>query len=160
MLRQSVALLAVIGIALSISAPFVAQAQQAPTEDARILAELYQAQKKAVISRAMVLTPEESAAFWPIYDELSTELNALNAELGVLIKDFAANFQFMSDSKAKELRDNWFRLEQARLDSLKRYADRFANILPQIKVTRLVQTLNRINLTERVQIAEQIPFIQ
>lgn len=160
MLRQSMGLLVLFGIALSFSAPAVAQAQQTRTEEVQIMAELYQAQKKAVISRAMALTAEESAAFWPVYNEFSAELNALNVELGVVIKDFAANFQVMSESKAKELRDNWFRLEQARLDLLKRYADHFATILPQVKATRLVQTLNRINLRERIQIAEQIPLIR
>ena len=64
--------------------------------------------KKAIITETMGFTEKESQAFWPIYNEFEHELSKLADKRISNIKDFAANYDSLSDKKADELLMNSF----------------------------------------------------
>ena len=155
-----------LGPGFSLGLAASATAQQMPAEaaigsaDAKIQHELYLAQKKATVSRALQLTDEEAALFWSIYGDYVQAEEALNARLGTVINEFASNYDYMTEAKAREIRERSFAIDRDRLTLLTTTAERAASVLPEYKVTRLVQVLNRINLTERVQLAERLPLVK
>ena len=77
--------------------------------------------KKAIITETMGFTEKESQAFWPIYNEFEHELSKLSDKRISNIKDFAANYDSLSDKKADELIKNSFSYLNDRLDLNKKY---------------------------------------
>ena len=59
--------------------------------------------KVALLTAAMSLSDTASNIFWPIYREYDVELTKLGDNTINNIKDYAANYQSMSDKKADEL---------------------------------------------------------
>ena len=66
------------------------------------------AEKKAIITEVMAFTDQQSEAFWPIYREFEFELDKLSDIRIANIKDFAANYDSLTDVKADQLINNSF----------------------------------------------------
>jgi len=81
--------------------------------------------KKAIITETMGFTEKESQAFWPIYNEFEYELDKLANKRIANIKDFAANYDSLSDKKADELLMNSFSYLEDRLSLNKKYYKKF-----------------------------------
>ena len=51
----------------------------------------------------MLLSAQDAAKFWPIYDNYDTQLTKLNDQRVENIKEYAQNYDDMTDAKADEL---------------------------------------------------------
>jgi hypothetical protein len=71
--------------------------------------------KKAIITETMQFTEQQSAAFWPVYNEFEHELDKLSSKRIANIKDFAANYDSLTDKKADELIKTSFSFQNDRL---------------------------------------------
>ncbi len=80
-----------------------------------------QSQKIAIITQVMNFTDEQSEVFWPIYNEFSNELLKLSDKRISNIKDFAANYDSLTDKKADQLINNAFDFQSDRLSLNKKY---------------------------------------
>ena len=152
-------------VLLALAVPVVAQ-EQKQSDAAYLDAYIEMArsdlktQKTALITQAIPMTEQESAAFWPLYRKYDLELNQLNDERLSLIKDYAASYQTMSDAKAKELADRMLAWEEKRVKMKKHYFDEFRKVLPAVKAARLLQIENHIGLLIDLQIASNVPLIE
>lgn len=163
-------------VLFALAAPVVAQ-EQKQSDAAYLDAYIEMArsdlktQKTALITQAIPLTEQESAAFWPLYRKYDLELNQLNDERLSLIKDYAASFQTMTDAKAKELTDRMLAWEEKRVKmkkqyfgsfvkAKKQYLGEFRKVLPAAKAARLLQLENRIGMLIDLQIAANVPLVE
>ena len=73
------------------------------------------ADKVKIITAAMHFTPQESAAFWPIYRKYQAELDNLNDERVQLIKSYAEKYDSLTDADAKAMSEKAFDLESRRV---------------------------------------------
>jgi hypothetical protein len=117
-------------------------------------------QKVAVITETMNFTEAESNAFWPVYREYDFEATKLADERLAIIKDYAANFENMTDAKAKELIDRSIKNQENRLKLRKKYFKEFLKVLPAIKAARFAQVDNQLNLLLDLQIASELPLVE
>ena len=117
-------------------------------------------QKVAVITETMNFTEAESNAFWPVYREYDFEATKLADERLSIIKDYAANFENMTDAKAKELIDRSIKNQENRLKLRKKYFKEFLKVLPAIKAARFAQVDNQISLLLDLQIAAEMPLVE
>jgi len=117
-------------------------------------------QKVAVITETMNFTEAESNAFWPVYREYDFEATKLADERLAIIKDYAANFENMTDAKAKELIDRSIKNQENRLKLRKKYFKEFLKVLPAIKAARFAQVDNQISLLLDLQIAAELPLVE
>jgi hypothetical protein len=60
-------------------------------------------QKAEIMGGVMVLSADDAAKFWPIYNEYGAELTKLNNQRVENIKEYARNYTQMTDEKADEL---------------------------------------------------------
>ena len=60
-------------------------------------------QKDEIMGAVMALNVDQSAKFWPIYEEYDAELTKLNNLRVANIQDYAGNYDQMTDAKADEL---------------------------------------------------------
>ncbi len=157
--------LLILVVLCALAAPVVAQ-EQKQSDAAYLDAYIEMArsdlktQKTAIITHAIPLTEQESAAFWPVYRKYDLALNQLNDQRVALIKDYAANYQTMTDAKAKELADRMLAWDEKRLKLKKQYFAQFNKVLPAAKAARLMQIENRIGLLIDLQIAANVPLVE
>jgi len=117
-------------------------------------------QKVAIITEVMQFTNEEGNAFWPVYREYEVELAKIGDTRIALIKDYAQNYETMTDEKAKELIQRALKLEERRTKLKKKYFRKFDKVLSSKTVAKFFQLENQINLLIDVQIASELPLIK
>ena len=115
-------------------------------------------EKVAIITEVMVFTEKESEAFWPIYREFDFELSKLADKRIANIKDFAANYDSLSDKKADELIKTSFSFQNDRLSLNEKYYKKFADVLTPIVAAKYMQLENQIQLILDLTIAANLPL--
>lgn len=116
-------------------------------------------QKVALVTEAMELTDAQSEVFWPIFRKYDAELAALNDQRIALIKDYAQNFDKMTDAKADELTKQVFSLLGKRLKLQEEYYQQFSKALNPVLAARFMQVERQINALVDLQIASELPLI-
>jgi len=117
-------------------------------------------QKVALVTEAMDLADAQSEVFWPIFRKYDAELASLNDQRIALIKDYAQNFDKMTDAKADELTKKVFSLLGKRLKLQEGYYLQFAEALGSIVAARFMQVERQINALVDLQIASELPLIK
>ncbi len=119
-----------------------------------------QSEKVMLMTVALELTEEEGAKFWPLYREYQTELSKIGDGRIQLIKDYAANYETMTEEKAKELAKTSFDLKDDQLSLLKKTHKKVSKEIGPIVATRFAQIENQLLLLINLQIASELPLIK
>ncbi len=135
-------------------------AQDKPADTMQILRQKIQADKKLLVAVNMGLTEKETKAFWPVYESYQKDLGLLNGRMLALIKDFAKNYQTMSDETAKKLVSEYLAIEGDRVTLKQSYLPKLRQALPEKKVARYLQIENKVEAVIRYELAEGIPLVK
>ena len=137
-----------------------AVAQDKPSADnMQILIEKVKADKKLLVSQNMQLNDAEAKAFWPIYEQYQSELFLIRGRTVLLIRNYTDAYDKMTNSKAKNLLNDYLEIETLRMKLVKAYIPKFQKILPDVKVVRYVQIENKVNAVLYYELAARIPLI-
>ena len=136
-------------------APVAAQADEIELTRAGI-----RDQRQTMVTQYMRLTPEESQRFWPLYRSYQAEMRTLGDKVVKLIKDYAANYERLSDRQAEKILDRSLKLDEEELKLKRKYLPRFRKILPPKKVTRYYQLENQLDAVVRYNLAGSIPLVE
>ncbi len=122
--------------------------------------EVIKVEKKAAIAEAMQFTDQESKLFWPLYNEYQNKMYLVQNKRIALIKDFANNYENLSNEKADDLVTKAFgeRLEALKLS--KKYYAKFKKILPAGKAARFMQLEDKIETLIDAKLAVEIPLLE
>jgi flagellar biosynthesis/type III secretory pathway protein FliH len=142
----------------AVAVPAVAQDQQADTM--QMVRDKIRADKKLLIAENLPLTEAEAKAFWPVYENYQKEMSALNDRMIKLIKEYANNYQTMSDQTAKRLMDEYLAIDAARLKIRQAYVPRFRKVLREKQVARYYQLENKVQATVNYELAAEIPLVK
>jgi len=137
-----------LAVALFIAAvPTIAPAQDTGlAADEQILLKQVNTDKKAVFAANLGLTEEESAKFWPIYDEYESKQKPLQDRFLANLNSFAAKYETLTDADAAAMLAEKMAIEKQR-DALRQaYTKKIAKVLPGRKALRYAQLETRINL--------------
>jgi hypothetical protein len=116
--------------------------------------------RKVIIINTMQFTEQQSEVFWPIYNEYAYELEKLAGQRISNIKDFAANYDSLTDKKADELINNSFNFLEDRLSLNKKYYKKFAEALTPMVAAKYMQLEHQIQLVMDLNIAANLPLIK
>ncbi len=116
------------------------------------------AQRKAIVGSNMNLSPSESAAFWPVYNQYEAAMDKVEDRHLAEIQDFAKNYNTMSEAAAKAKLDEVMAIAQARLATQKRFIPKFRAAISQIKTTRFFQIDNKMHALVQCEIAQLVPL--
>jgi hypothetical protein len=117
-------------------------------------------QRIAIITELMQFTEAEDTKFWPVYREYETELAKVNDERMALIKEYAANYEKLTDEVADRLARGALDVEGRRNGLKARYYDRFKSALSPKAAARFLQIENQMLLILDLQIAASLPIVQ
>jgi len=116
-------------------------------------------QKAEIMGAVMQLDVDQSAKFWPIYSEYDAELTKLNNLRLANIKEYATNYDQMTDAKADELIQKAFDYRKQRSELLARYYDRVKAVLGAIQAARFLQIEDQLLLIIDLQIESALPIV-
>ncbi len=157
----------ILCLLVTLSAIFSAQAESAADQklsaiDAQIalVREVANAERTAIVADNVSFTAAESEAFWPLYREYRGEFQKIGDSGLALLKDFAKNYNSMSDEKATDLTSEALQLEQKRVKLQMSYAKKFRKVVSPAKVFRIFQIENRINAVSKLKLASEIPLMK
>jgi hypothetical protein len=114
-----------------------------------------------VIRDELLLTEQETVAFWPVYDEYERTVAAIMDRYASLIMRYVDRFESgdLSNEYADELLSEYFTIRQELLDTRRAYIPKFKEVLPPLKVAQLYQLENKLNAEVDIQLALTLPLI-
>lgn len=115
-------------------------------------------EKTEMITEVMEFSEEEATIFWPIYREYQFELDKIGDEYFATIKDFAKDYDTLTDDKATDLTKRGIKVREKRLDLQKDYFKKFSKALSPVRAARWLQLENQIGLILELQLVSEIPF--
>lgn len=116
--------------------------------------------RKAIITESMAFTDAESKVFWPVYNEFEIELEKLAAKRIQNIKDYADNYDMMTNEKADQLMKTAFDFRASRVDLNESYYKKFAKVLSPVRAAKYMQIEDQIQMLIDLSIASELPLVK
>lgn len=168
--RSFVAVLVVASGLLLSSIPMFAQEAQtgrgasAPPhtvtdQDIEMLRADIRAQRKEITAQNMTLTADEATKFWPIFDQYRQEAIKINDDRWALIKEYAANYDTMTDAQAQDYIKRSTAIDQQVLALRMKYVPMFEKVISSKKTALWFQIDRRIDLLINLQLSAAIPMV-
>ena len=133
-------------------------AQTALDEQIALTRQSAHTDRKIILMGNMTFTADESAKFWPAWNEYRAAEAANGDRTLALIKDFAANYENMTNQKASELMIDHFSIEMQNLVIKQKFAQDISKFMPETKVMRVIQIENKLDAAIDLQLAAEIPL--
>jgi len=139
---------------------------EGPTKEAaleqeiKLLRQDLRAEKKKVVAANMQLTEAEALKFWPVYDAYTVEATRLNDTLQALIKEYAQNYESLTDEQAKSLTNRSLEVDEAVTKLRLKYVPLFNKAVSARKTARFMQIDRRLGLLVNIQLAAGLPLVQ
>lgn len=124
-----------------------------------VVRDVLNTEKKAAVAETMELNEAESGAFWSLYNEYNAELYKVHTERVNIIKDFAANYESMTDEKADALVNASMAYQTKLLKLNKSYYKKFKKIIPATKAALYFQVEGKIDALINAELATEIPLV-
>jgi hypothetical protein len=115
--------------------------------------------KKQFLALSLPLTDVEATKFWPLYDRYAAELGKLYEARLNLIKEYAANFDKLTDATAASLNQRSLGLDESMTKLRQKYLPLVAKVLPGKKAALFFQLEKRLGLVIDLQLASEIPLV-
>lgn len=159
---------AAAAVVLLVSGVGTASAQKQLTDDenrnllayAEMLRADIRAEKVSIITEVMAFSDKESQTFWPIYREYDNELSRLNDERLAGIREYAQNYEQVTDVLADRLAQKSMDLESRRTMLKQKFYERLKTALSPKTAARFLQVENQLLLIIDLQIAASLPIVK
>ena len=116
--------------------------------------------KKQLVAANMTLTDAEATKFWVVYDQYTVELMKLYDARLALIKEYAANYEKLTDAEAKSLNKRSIDNDESIAKLRQKYVPLVAKVLPGRKSALFFQIDKRLSLLIDLQLASEIPLVE
>lgn len=137
-----------------------AAAQTTPDQDVDLLRKDIRSQKKQIIAANLTLTDAEATKFWPVYDQYTAELVKINDAKYGAIKEYATNYDTLTDDKAVALTKQILGVDQSVAQLRLKYTPIFSKVVSGKKTALFFQLDRRLVMLIDLQIAAAIPMVQ
>ena len=139
-----------------LAAATVANAQQELLELAR--ADI-RTGRMGMVAAAMELTPAQQDVFWPLYREYANEQDALLEKRMEMLKQFARNYENMTDEAAHSIAKQSFDIQRERMQRRERYYEKFAEALDPVLAARFIQVDGQVSTLLDFELMKATPLI-
>lgn len=115
-------------------------------------------QKFDIMDSVMQLDGDQAAKFWPIYRDYQDELTKINDQRIANIKQYAQNYNNLTDDQANQLVQSALDYRKQRLDLLAKYYDQVKQSLGGVTAARFVQVEDQLLLLIDLKIDSMLPI--
>jgi Spy/CpxP family protein refolding chaperone len=134
-------------------------ALEKPVDPAKHLRADLRQKKTELIAKNLTLTPDQAAAFWPIYKRYDDEVAKLQEETVALVNEYLAVYDRLDDAKARDLQDRQFAIAEKAIQLRRACAGEVGKVLPGKLTAKFVQLDRYFSLLAEVQVQSRIPQI-
>jgi len=135
-------------------------AQGSVDQDVDMMRKDIRSQKKQIIAANLQLTDAEAVKFWPIYDRYTAELVKINDAKYGAIKEYAANYDTLTDDHAVALVRNVLTVDQQVAQLRLKYVPIVNQAISGKKTALFFQLDRRLVMLIDLQLAAAIPMVQ
>jgi len=147
-------------LVLLMSLSTTASAQNALDDQIALVRQTALTDRKVLIMGNVHFTADESAQFWPAWNEYRAAVAANGDRTLALIKDFADHYENMENLKAKKLLTDYFSIEMQDVVIKQNFAKKIDTFMPTTKVMRVIQIENKLDAAIDMQLAAEIPLVK
>jgi hypothetical protein len=140
--------------------PTNASAQSSVDQDIDLMRKDVRSQKKQIIAANLQLTDAEAEKFWPLYDQYTAELVKINDAKYAAIKDYATNYDTLTDDKAVSLTRQILGVDQSVAQLREKYVPIMGKVISGKKTALFFQLDRRLVALIDLQLAAAIPMVQ
>ena len=116
-------------------------------------------QEKAEIMGAMMaLNPEDAAKFWPIYSDYDAQLSKLNDQRLANIKEYAKNYDNLTDDEADKLIQNAMAYQKQRQELLGQTYEKVKQALGGVAAARFAMVEHQLLAIIDLEIISSLPI--
>jgi hypothetical protein len=119
----------------------------------------YREKKVALIEKALNLSPAEHDAFWKEYYGYEAELKKIYDARYSIIRDYAANYDGMTNDIADNLALRSLKIRDDRNDLFRKYYGRIKKATNPIIAGQFLQIENELNLLSDLKISTETPIL-
>jgi hypothetical protein len=141
-------------------APANTAGQSSVDQDIDLMRKDVRSQKKQIIAANLQLTDAEAVKFWPVYDQYTAELVKINDAKYAAIKDYATNYDTLTDDKALSLTRQILGVDQSVAQLRQKYVPIIGNVISGKKTALFFQLDRRLVALIDLQLAAAIPMVQ
>jgi hypothetical protein len=134
-------------------------AEQATDANIQLMRQDIRAERKKVVAANMPLTETEATKFWPVYDRYIGETIKINDARYALIKEYAQNYQTMTDEQANSYIKRWLGFDQDNTALRLKFISEFESVISPKKTAMFFQIDRRLGLMIELQLASQVPLV-
>jgi hypothetical protein len=116
-------------------------------------------ERKKVVAANMPLTETEATKFWPVYDRYIAETIKVNDVRFALLKEYAKNYQTITDDQAESLIKRWLALDQDSTQLRLKFIPEFEKVISPKKTAMFFQIDHRVAMMIELQLASQVPLV-
>ena len=128
-------------------------------KDVEMLRANLRSNRKELMAQNMSLTADEATKFWPIFDQYRKEAIKPNDDRWALIKEYAANYNTMTDAQAEDYMKKATAVDQQLVALRLRYVPVFEKVLSAKKTALWYQIDRHIDLMINLQLSSMIPMV-
>ncbi len=116
--------------------------------------------KKKIVAATLELNEQESAAFWPLYEEYQNALRPVHDRSSRLIADYLSAYETLTNEQARIMLREFLNIEREQLELKETYVTKFSTVLSPKKVARYFQLENKIQSVIDHDLAKKIPVVR
>ena len=133
---------------------------QANDANIQLIRQDIRAERKKIIAANLPLTEIEATKFWPVYDRYIGETIKINDGRYSLIKEYAQNYQTMSDDQADSFIKRWLGFDQDNTQLRMKFIPEFEKVISHKKTAMFFQMDRRLGMVIELKLASQVPLVQ
>jgi hypothetical protein len=128
-------------------------------QDIEMLRSDLRAKRKQITAENLPLTSDEATKFWPVYEDYRQEAKKAADKRWALLKEYAANYNSMTDAQAADYMNRSTAMEQEFISLRMKYVPLFEKVISPKKTALWYQIDRRIDLLINLQLSSAIPMV-
>ena len=137
-----------------------ATSEQANEANIQLMREDIRSERKKIVAANLPLTEAEATKFWPVYDRYIAETIKVNDVRYGLIKEYAKNYETLTDAQATSYIKRWMSLDADNTQLRLKYVPEFEKVISPKKTAMFFQIDRRVSMLIELQLAGQVPLVK
>ena len=157
---------AVIAVAVPLAFAQDATAPKTPSQEANLKAYVgllradLKKDKVQILTEMMELSPDDSAKFWPVYNNYDKALTKIADERLAFIAMYAKNYGNLTDAQVNQIVNGLLDVEGKRTELKRQYFGTMSQALSPKQAAKFLQVESQIEKLVDLQIAANLPIVE
>ena len=135
-------------------------ADQVSDDTIQLMRQDIRSDRKKIIAANLPLTEAEAVKFWPVYDRYVAEHSKIYDTRYALIKNYAQNYNTLTDEQARSLMTGWITTEEDMAHLRLKWIPEFEKVISPKKTAMLYQIDRRLGYMLELQLSSQVPLVK